>query len=144
MAMKLHKVTGRAKKCGPSAISAITGDPTHNCAWLLRELTGKRAINGLWESELIKALHFLNLKTRFIPVTDDNKTINRFSDWAGSGTQYDDRAWIVLANNHYIVFTKHEVVDNGYMFTKKPQRYKLTDVKFTKHQVKTIIEVVPC
>ncbi len=28
----LHRITGRATKCGPSAISAIVGVPTHEAA----------------------------------------------------------------------------------------------------------------
>ena len=29
---------GRATKCGPSAMSAITGKPTHECAAILRDV----------------------------------------------------------------------------------------------------------
>ena len=32
----LHRITGRATKCGPSAISAIAGVPTHEAAAVVR------------------------------------------------------------------------------------------------------------
>ena len=34
----LHRITGRATKCGPSAISAIAGVPTHEAAAVIRRL----------------------------------------------------------------------------------------------------------
>ena len=43
--MKLHHLVGRAAKCGPSAMSAVTGLPTHDCAALLREVTGRAQIH---------------------------------------------------------------------------------------------------
>ena len=39
--MTLHRIVGRAGKCGPSAMAAVTGLPTHDCAALLREVTGR-------------------------------------------------------------------------------------------------------
>ena len=45
--MKLHRIVGRAGKCGPSAMSAVTGIPTHDCAALLREVTGRTQIHGV-------------------------------------------------------------------------------------------------
>ena len=39
--MKPHRITGRARMCGPSALSAVTGLPTHDCAALLRKVTGR-------------------------------------------------------------------------------------------------------
>ena len=32
----LHRIAGRAVKCGPSAISAIAGVPTHETAAVIR------------------------------------------------------------------------------------------------------------
>ncbi len=48
--MKLHRIVGRAGKCGPSAMSAVTGLPTHDCAALLREVTGRPQIHDMCSS----------------------------------------------------------------------------------------------
>ena len=48
--MKLHRVVGRARKCGPSAMAAVTGKPTHDCAALLREVTGLSQIHDMCSS----------------------------------------------------------------------------------------------
>lgn len=42
--------------CGPSAMSAMLNIPTHECAAILREVTGRPAIIGLYPSELIAGL----------------------------------------------------------------------------------------
>ncbi len=46
--MKLHRIVGRAGMCGPSAMAAVTGIPTHDCAALLREVTGRPQIHDMW------------------------------------------------------------------------------------------------
>ena len=48
--MKLHRIVGRAGKCGPSAMSAVTGLATHDCAALLREVTGRTQIHDMCSS----------------------------------------------------------------------------------------------
>ena len=52
----LHKVTGRATKCGPSAISAIAGVPTHEAAAVIRRLFDRPSVNGVFIDELAAAL----------------------------------------------------------------------------------------
>ena len=43
----LHRITGRATKCGPSAISAIAGVPTHEAAAVIRRLFDRPSVNGV-------------------------------------------------------------------------------------------------
>ena len=52
----LHRITGRATKCGPSAISAIAGVPTHEAAAVIRRLYDRTAVNGVFTDELAAAL----------------------------------------------------------------------------------------
>ena len=52
----LHRITGRAKKCGPAAISAIAGVPTHEAAAVIRRLSGRYAVNGVYMDEIAAAL----------------------------------------------------------------------------------------
>ena len=52
----LHRITGRATKCGPSAISAIAGVPTHQAAAVIRRLFDRPSVNGVFIDELAAAL----------------------------------------------------------------------------------------
>ena len=52
----LHRITGRAVKCGPSAISAIAGVPTHEAAAVIRRLFDRPSVNGVYTDELAAAL----------------------------------------------------------------------------------------
>ena len=52
----LHRITGRAVKCGPSAISAIAGVPTHEAAAVIRRLFDRPSVNGVHTDELAAAL----------------------------------------------------------------------------------------
>jgi len=57
--LKLHPITDTPKRnrfCGPSALSAITGLSTGECAATIRRLTGRRNIMGTSEGELSEAL----------------------------------------------------------------------------------------
>ncbi len=51
----LHRITGRAVKCGPSAISAIAGAPTHEAAGIIRRLFDRPSVNGVFMDELAAA-----------------------------------------------------------------------------------------
>ena len=59
----LHRITGRATKCGPSAISAIAGVPTHEAAAVIRRLFDRPTVNGVHTDELAAALE----KFGFVP-----------------------------------------------------------------------------
>ena len=52
----LHRITGRALKCGPAANSAIAGVPTHEAAAVIRRLFDRPAVNGVYIDELADAL----------------------------------------------------------------------------------------
>lgn len=54
--MSLRRITGRATKCGPSALSAITGQPTHDCAATIRRVRRDgRPVRGVKEQHLVSA-----------------------------------------------------------------------------------------
>ena len=57
--MPLHRITGRAKKCGPTAMSAVLGIPSNDCAFEIRSITQKRAVNGTCPFVLAEALERL-------------------------------------------------------------------------------------
>ena len=52
----LHRITGRAVKCGPCAISAIADVPTYEAAAVIRRLFDRPVVNGVFIDELAAAL----------------------------------------------------------------------------------------
>ena len=121
----LHRVTGRAKKCGPSAMSAITGKPTHEMAALLREVTGRSRINGVRETEIKDALHRLGYRVEFCCYLsrDTKPTVYQFlKDTPRGGGRF-----IILAGSspmHYIAFCNGQVADSGYWCSRKPAPWR--------------------
>ena len=139
----LHKITGRAKKCGPSAISAIVGVPTHDAAATLRRLTGRRAINGVCFRYMHAAFveygfkatdFFFHQKTNLntwagMPFAwmkrhnarQENHTLASFLDTKPDGT------WLLCVKCHWIVYSDGKIADSGWMFSRKPTAW--TDSK---------------
>ncbi len=135
----LHRITGRATKCGPSAISAIAGVPTHEAAGIIRRLFDRPSVNGVFMDELAAALeefgwtpdyaiHHPNYRNRsyarradvweriFADVPFDERaiTLGTFLDPAPSGT------WAVLAGNHFVAYADGFVADSGAWLSRKP------------------------
>ena len=135
----LHRITGRATKCGPSAISAIAGVPTHEAAGVIRRLFDRPSVNGVFMDELAAALEEFgwtpdyavrhpNYRNRryarqddvweriFADVPFDERaiTLGTFLDPAPSGT------WVVVAGNHFVAYADSFVADSGAWFSRKP------------------------
>ena len=135
----LHRITGRATKCGPSAISAIAGVPTHEAAAVIRRLTGRRAVNGVYMDELAaaleefgwtpdRALRHPRLRDRRyahdeeawerrlsdIPCELRAVTLGTFLDPAPAG------AWAIATSDHFVAYGDGFVADNGAFFSRKP------------------------
>ena len=135
----LHRITGRATKCGPSAISAIAGVPTHEAAAVIRRLFDRRAVNGVFMDELAAALaEFgwapdyalrhpkLNARRQarreevrerlFADVPFDLRavTLGTFLDAAPSGT------WAIAVSRHFVAYADGFVADSGAWFLRKP------------------------
>ena len=135
----LHRITGRATKCGPSAISAIAGVPTHAAAAVIRRLFDRPSVNGVFIDELAAALEEFgwapdyavrhpNYRNRrcarrddvweriFTTVPFDERaiTLGTFLDPAPSGT------WAISAGNHFVAYADGFVADSGAWFSRKP------------------------
>ena len=142
----LHRITGRARKCGPSAISAIAGVPTHEAAAVIRRLFDRPAVNGVGQDELGAALAELGWKPDYMllhPKYPDGRwiedravydrifsavprdlralTLRRFLDLAPSG------AWAIAAASHWIAYGEGHVADSGYWLSRKPRRWNPGD-----------------
>ena len=142
----LHRITGRATKCGPSAISAIAGVPTHEAAAAIRRLFDRRSVNGVFMDELAAALaefgwtpdyairHPKLRERRFarseeawerifagVPSDERAMTLGTFLDPAPSGT------WAISASNHFIAYADGFVADSGAWVSRKPRPWFRAD-----------------
>ena len=136
----LHRITGRAVKCGPSAISAIAGVPTHEAAAVIRRLFDRPAVNGVHTDELAAALeefgfvpdyalrHPKYRERRFarrdevwerffaaVPFEVRAVTLGTFLDPAPAGT------WAISASHHFVAYADGFVADSAAWFARKPQ-----------------------
>ena len=135
----LHRITGRATKCGPSAISAIAGVPTHEAAAVIRRLYDRTAVNGVFTDELAAALaefgwrpdyalrhpkyrdrrfarHEEAWQRIFADVPFDVRAISlgTFLDSAPAGT------WAISASQHFVAYADGFVADSGAWLSRKP------------------------
>ena len=135
----LHRITGRAVKCGPAAISAIAGVPTHRAAAVIRRLFDRPTVNGVFIDELAAPLeefgwapdyalrHPKYRNRRFarresewerifagVPFDEGAITLGTFLDPAPSGT------WAISASDHFVAYADGFVADSGVWFARKP------------------------
>ena len=142
----LHRITGRATKCGPSAISAIAGVPTHEAAAVIRRLFDRPSVNGVHIDELAAALEAFGFvpdsalrhpKYRERPFARREEvwerlfaelpyqlravTLGTFLDAAPAGT------WAISAGNHFVALSDGFVPDSGAWLSRKPRPWTRTD-----------------
>ena len=128
----LHRITGRAQKCGPSAISAIAGIPTHDAAAAIRLIFTRKAVNGVSTDELAAALEQFGWMPEYalrhprhpdgrwtssrahydrlfhdVPFDLRSVSLGTFLDVAPSGT------WAIAAASHWIAYGDGHVADSG-------------------------------
>ncbi len=135
----LHRITGRATKCGPSAISAIAGVPTHEAAAVIRRLFDRPSVNGVYTDELAAALEEFGWTPDYAlrhPKYRDRRHARREEVWERlfAEVPFEVRAitlgtfldpapagmWAISASNHFIAYADGFVADSGAMFSRKP------------------------
>ena len=157
----LHRITGRAVKCGPAAISAIAGVPTHEAAAVIRRLFDRPAVNGVYIDELAAALeefgwapdHALrhpNYRNRRfarreevwerifadIPFEVRAATIGTFLDAAPAGM------WAISAGGHFVAYADGFVADSGAWFSRRPARWSRDDTGHGRAALRRVREAV--
>ena len=135
----LHRITGRATKCGPAAISAIAGVPTHEAAAVIRRLFDRPSVNGVYTDELAAALEEFGWAPDYalrhpryrerrharreevwerifadVPFEERAVTLGTFLDPAPAGT------WAISASAHFVAYADGFVADSGASFSRKP------------------------
>ena len=157
----LHRITGRAKKCGPAAISAIAGVPTHEAAAVIRRLSGRYAVNGVYMDEIAAALEefgwepdyaLRHPRLRDRPYAHDEVTWERllsdvpcelravtlgtFLDPAPSG------AWVIAASDHFVAYADGFVADSGAWFSRKHAPWSRANPDHDRVALKRVREAV--
>ena len=161
----LHRITGRAVKCGPSAISAIAGVPTHRAAAVVRRLFDRPSVNGVYTDELAAALvefgwapdhalrHPKYRERRFarrekvwerlfadVPFDVRAITLGTFLDPAPPGT------WAISAGNHFVAWSDGHVADSGAWFSRKPARWSRANPdhdRVARRRIREAVRFVP-
>ena len=157
----LHRITGRAVKCGPAAISAIAGVPTHEAAAVIRRLFDRPAVNGVFIDELAAALHEFgwapecairhpNYRDRRfarcacewerlfagVPSRVRAMTLGTFLHTAPTGT------WAVSASNHFVAYSDGLVADSGAWFSRRPARWTRAEPGHRRVALRRVREAV--
>ena len=157
----LHRITGRALKCGPSAISAIAGVPTHEAAAVIRRLFDRRAVNGVFFDELAAALAEFGWAPDYAirhPNCRERRFARRESEWErlSAGLPFEVRAitlgtfldasptgtWAVSASNHFIACADGFVADSGAWFSRKPALWSRADPGHDRVALQRVREAV--
>ena len=162
----LHRITGRATKCGPSAVSAIAGVPTHQAAAVVRRLFDRHAVNGVFMDETRRRPTRIRLDARLrappskIPRAPSSPagppsgnassppspfdvratTLGTFLDAAPPGT------WAVSAGNHFVAYGDGHVADSGAWFSRKPQPWLRANPdhdRIARRRIREAVRFVP-
>lgn len=116
----LHKITGRNKYCGPAAITAVLGIPTHQSSALIRQISGKNSVMGTHFYHLTEVFDFLGVEHEIIHLGKDRPTFFQFLK------TYDGALTILGVTGHYITLEGDQWIDN---VVKKPQHVELYQKK---------------
>ena len=138
----LHRITGRATKCGPSAISAIAGVPTHEAAAVIRRLFDRPSVNGVYTDELAAALEEFGWTPDHAlrhPKYRERRHARRQEVWERifAGVPFDVRTvtlgtfldavpagtWAISASNHFVAYADGFVADSGAWLSRQPARW---------------------
>ena len=134
--MKLRRIVGRAAKCGPSAMSAVTGLPTHDCAALLREVTGRAQIHGIQSYELMSAMTLAGWRCeRTIHPRAARPTL---AAWLDSHDTFAE-TFVLALRRHFIAVGANEIADNGWMFDRRPQ-----PIAEAPHRRVRVLQTISC
>ena len=157
----LHRITGRATKCGPSAISAIAGVPTHEAAAVIRSLFDRPSVNGVFIDELAAALEEFGWAPDYAvrhPKYRNRRFARRESEWERifAGVPLDERAitlgtfldpapsgtWAISAGNHFVAYANGFVADSGAWLSRKPRPWFRADADCNRVALRRVQEAV--
>lgn len=104
--LRLHKPHGTNKYCGPTAMSAITGFSTDECAAVARMVSGKPSIKGLSYGHLRDALDRMGVT--LVPIATPERKARAAIDALPETVR--QRVVIMCAGHHYQTFLRESMV----------------------------------
>ena len=118
-AAQLYTITGRARKCGPCAISAITGMKSHIVAAVMRVTLSRTQIHGVTANDIEKTLKELGHKTtRQTYRSSSVQTKPTLKQWIEKNKS--NNAFIIALKGHLVAYANKTLSDNSYFYHKKP------------------------
>ena len=134
--MRLHRIVGRAGKCGPCAMAAVTGLTTHDCAALLREVTGRSQIHGVHEKHLVAAMALAGWRCqRTIHPGHARPTL---AAWLRDHDTFAE-SFVLVVRNHYIALGNGEIADSGWIYDRRPM-----PISTAPHRRVRVRETIAC
>ena len=134
--MKLHRVVGRARMCGPSAMSAVTGLPTHDCAALLRQVTGRSQIHGVHQRHLVAAMALAGWRCE--RESHPRGARPTLAAWLRAHDTFA-HPFVLVVRNHYGALGAGEIADSGALYHRRP-----TPVATAPHRRVRVRETIAC
>lgn len=126
--MKLHAINKDIKTtlwCGPAALAAITGKPVSHIMQTIKNCTGMRRVQGMWESQLRKvALRYgISLETilqerDFYPAYNGGvmKAKPTLAKWLRENKSvYAEHPVILTVGHHFVTVHGRRLIDNHTM-----------------------------
>lgn len=107
----IKPATGHNRYCGPGALSAICRIDTAKAAAVLREVTGKKSITGVYESQMVRALRKLGYRALQVPTPQEQSV----AAWlkANSLKVRGTKVYLVATKNHFMVVQGRRGVCNN-------------------------------
>ncbi len=126
----------RNRYCGPAVISALTGMTTAEAARLLRHVTGKRSITGVYTRHLLQALKMCGI--HITNKTFDIKSKPTLARFLDSGDLWPCVTHLIVAGNHFQL-----VRDQQYVCGKTVDVVTVRNAKVKRRaRVKQVFELV--
>lgn len=116
----LHDVkndTPRRAFCGPTVIASITNTPVSRVKALVRKITGRRNVTGMYNSGVRKALEAKGLKCKYRRLsyggqkTEDKQT---FAQWLAKEYRYWPKSiYVIEFTSHFVAVYGDYFVDSS-------------------------------
>ena len=95
-------------------MSAVTGLPTHECAALLREVTGRTQIHGVHGYELMAAMTLAGWRCeRTVHPRAGQPTL---AAWLDAHDTFG-HSFVLVVRHHFVALGNGEIADSGFMLS---------------------------
>lgn len=136
--MQINRYPNSNRFCGPAALAALTGAHVDDAAQALRIATGKRAIKGVRNVEMLKA--FALLGHRAVPIPTDKIHLLTLAGVLRTtlASRGSYQRFLINVTGHYVAVQGRKLWDN-----KNPEGVFLGAYNHRRVRVKAIWEVIP-